>query len=620
MHEGPALQDRALLEAARAGSADAFRELWRQHHRAAHRYASALTRRFDADDLVSEAFLRVFSALRSGGGPGEALRPYLFVTIRNIAIKWAKQPGVRSLEEIDEPAYDVDLGGALMQAADRQKLQDALGSLPAQWQQILWATEVKGQRPAELAPTLGLQPNSVAALAYRAREALRHAWVQVHMGDDLGDGEHRWVRERAGRYVYHALTNRQRHRFQAHLDVCERCDLLIRDAKHLSILPVGVLALLLPFGGVAAPVVGVTGDKPLALSARLGVRLRHAAASFTRVPTTSIGLVALATGVIAIGAVAVVRTVDDFTPFRSMPDTSSVFQAPAFPAPTDEPQDERPTPLASSDPTPTLTPPASNSGPLPRVGEYFGSPAVRDLVPEDKVVPNIELTQAPGVLNFTLLSISPGNTGTAIVEIVNDGDSLIQNAESMRGSSALFVAPPGLTFEPQDRLVNDYEYAGYARSKSAVEFSSCATADHAHVLRCDVVAADTTPSANTGWMWASGDTRRVYLKVAVDDDVETRTLAGSAQLRFLSDAGVLRVFDRPWQVDVLPVLDTSTPLIDTIEPTGDPVVIGGTTEPGRALTIWSDDNILARAIADVRGRWRATVPWGTRGTLTVRDF
>ncbi len=198
MHEGPALQDRALLEAARAGSADAFRELWRQHHRAAHRYASALTRRFDADDLVSEAFSPMFSALRSGGGPGEALRPYLFVTIRNIAIKWAKQPGVRSLEEIDEPAYDVDLGGALMQAADRQKLQDALGSLPAQWQHILWATEVKGQRPAELAPTLGLQPNSVAALAYRAREALRHAWVQVHMGDDLGDGEHRWVRERAG--------------------------------------------------------------------------------------------------------------------------------------------------------------------------------------------------------------------------------------------------------------------------------------------------------------------------------------------------------------------------------------------------------------------------------------
>ncbi len=154
--------------------------------------------------------------------------------------------------------------------------------------------------------------------------------------------------------------------------------------------------------------------------------------------------------------------------------------------------------------------------------------------------------------------------------------------------------------------------------KSAVEFSSCATADHAHVLRCDVVAADTTPSANTGWMWASGDTRRVYLKVAVDDDVETRTLAGSAQLRFLSDAGVLRVFDRPWQVDVLPVLDTSTPLIDTIEPTGDPVVIGGTTEPGRALTICERRQHLGESYRRCRGRWRPRCPGHARHTHRTR--
>ncbi|WP_457819833.1 RNA polymerase sigma factor, partial [Staphylococcus aureus] len=79
------------------------RELWRQHHGAARRYAASLTRRFDPDDLVSEAFLRIFSAMQNGGGPTGALRPYLFVTIRNIAARWARLPGERSLDDIEEP-------------------------------------------------------------------------------------------------------------------------------------------------------------------------------------------------------------------------------------------------------------------------------------------------------------------------------------------------------------------------------------------------------------------------------------------------------------------------------------------------------------------------------------
>ena len=42
---------------------------------------------------------------------------------------------------------------------------------------VLWHTEVEGQRPAEVAPLLGMSPNSVSALAYRAREGLRQAFV-----------------------------------------------------------------------------------------------------------------------------------------------------------------------------------------------------------------------------------------------------------------------------------------------------------------------------------------------------------------------------------------------------------------------------------------------------------
>ena len=46
----------------------------------------------------------------------------------------------------------------------------AFASLPERWQVVLWHLEVEGQKPADIAPLLGMSPNSVSALAYRARE------------------------------------------------------------------------------------------------------------------------------------------------------------------------------------------------------------------------------------------------------------------------------------------------------------------------------------------------------------------------------------------------------------------------------------------------------------------
>ena len=55
----------------------------------------------------------------------------------------------------------------------------ALAALPQRWQRVLWHTEVEGLSAAEIAPLLGLAPNAVAALAYRAREGLRQAYQRA---------------------------------------------------------------------------------------------------------------------------------------------------------------------------------------------------------------------------------------------------------------------------------------------------------------------------------------------------------------------------------------------------------------------------------------------------------
>ena len=54
--------------------------------------------------------------------------------------------------------------------------------LPPRWQTVLWYTEIEGLELAEAAVMMGMSTNSVAALAYRAREGLRMELSQVDVG------------------------------------------------------------------------------------------------------------------------------------------------------------------------------------------------------------------------------------------------------------------------------------------------------------------------------------------------------------------------------------------------------------------------------------------------------
>lgn len=165
------LDDAALIDITRTGDADAYAELFRRHYDAARAVALALTHNAaDADDLTSEAFARVLRAARSGGGPALAFRPYLVAVVRNVFVDRAR--GARELprEELPE-CLDGD-------GDSEPDPFDALAKLPERWRRVLWHTAVEGRTTAEVAPLLGMAPNAVAALAYRAREGLRQAYLR----------------------------------------------------------------------------------------------------------------------------------------------------------------------------------------------------------------------------------------------------------------------------------------------------------------------------------------------------------------------------------------------------------------------------------------------------------
>ncbi len=92
----PEQSDSQLLYHAKAGDLSAFGELWLRYHQLGIDYCRSLGGT-DAEDLVSESFLRILLATKSTFGPTESFKGYLFATIRNDVSKKSKTSSIREL-------------------------------------------------------------------------------------------------------------------------------------------------------------------------------------------------------------------------------------------------------------------------------------------------------------------------------------------------------------------------------------------------------------------------------------------------------------------------------------------------------------------------------------------
>ena len=293
--EGPA--DAELISAVRGGDVDAYGELFQRHVEAARRLARQLVSGPDVDDLVSEAFAKVMVVLQRGGGPDLAFRAYLLTAVRRLHVDriraTARLHPTDDLTPFDPgiPFRDTAVEGFENAAAAR-----AFASLPERWQLVLWHTEVEGQKPAEVAPLLGLSANSVSALAYRAREGLRQAFLSMH-AQDTADASCTWTQEHLGSYVRNGLSRRDATRVEGHLRECRRCMAVYLELNEVNSGLAGLLAPLL-LGGAAAAYVASAGGSTAAggLLALLG-RARELAVA--NAPTTAVA--GIAAGAIVAG-------------------------------------------------------------------------------------------------------------------------------------------------------------------------------------------------------------------------------------------------------------------------------------------------------------------------------
>ena len=215
--------DADLISAVRAGDVVAYGVLFERHVEAARRLAAHLAAPSETDDLVSDAFARVLDVLQRGGGPDLAFRAYLLTSLRRLHIDRLRALNrTRPVEDLTAFDTGVPFEDPAVAEFENTAAAKAFASLPERWQMVLWHTEVEQLRPQQIAPLLGISANSVAALAYRAREGLRQAYLSMH-ANSCPDPECTRLRGTLGSFVRRGTSRRDTAAAQAHLARCTPC-------------------------------------------------------------------------------------------------------------------------------------------------------------------------------------------------------------------------------------------------------------------------------------------------------------------------------------------------------------------------------------------------------------
>ncbi|MGW0792898.1 sigma-70 family RNA polymerase sigma factor [Streptomyces sp. NPDC002911] len=403
--------DAQLIQGMRAGDDQAYEELFRRHAGAVRRYARTCCRdTHTADDLTAEVFARTLQAVRGGKGPEEAVRAYLMTAVRHVAAAWTKSAkrehlvddfavfaarATRTAELSETDTLDLGADVLAMHEADRSMAMRAFRSLPERWQAVLWHTTVEEESPSEVAPLFGLSANATAALAVRAREGLKQAYLQAHVSESLtAGGDCAQYADRLGAHARNGLRTRAERGLRKHLDECAKCRVAAGELDRVNagipaLLPVAVIGwfaagyAVKAAGVVAGGAAGAAGAGAAAAatgSTSAGGGAAGGAAVPERIGAPLKAGIAAAVALAAAGLVWVVG--DDRPAPERKPVAKPPAAAPAAPTPPpepipgpqpppppaspalDAPPAPGPTPTPSPTPTPAPTPPPPK-GPAP---------------------------------------------------------------------------------------------------------------------------------------------------------------------------------------------------------------------------------------------------------------
>ncbi|MCA9764522.1 MAG: RNA polymerase sigma factor [Gemmatimonadetes bacterium] len=173
-----------LARAAGRGDDAAFEAVYRQHLPGVLRTARWLLETGDVDDVVQDAFLRVWSRLSQYRGEAP-----LGAWVRRVAVTVILRHRQRERRRLGAHAGPAELeqlvATGARQPLERVALEAAIGRLPPGAREVFVLTQVEGYSHVEVAAMLGIAESTSRSQLRRARALLR---AQLHAtGEERND-------------------------------------------------------------------------------------------------------------------------------------------------------------------------------------------------------------------------------------------------------------------------------------------------------------------------------------------------------------------------------------------------------------------------------------------------
>jgi RNA polymerase sigma-70 factor (ECF subfamily) len=178
--------DYVLIRQCQRGDKSAFDTLIAQYERRTYQYAFRLTRDpEEAADIVADAFVRVYSALKNFRGQS-AFSTWLYRIVTNVYFDHRKKDRSKMMVSLDSPPAGSDMlqpmelsdpspgpAEAVEASVRIETIQRALESLPEFHHAMLVMYHVENLSYVEIAEALDLPVGTVKSRLNRARQALR---------------------------------------------------------------------------------------------------------------------------------------------------------------------------------------------------------------------------------------------------------------------------------------------------------------------------------------------------------------------------------------------------------------------------------------------------------------
>jgi RNA polymerase sigma-70 factor (ECF subfamily) len=168
--------DAALVQAAKAGDATAFGELYERYRDAIYRFCLSRTgTSHDAEDLTADVFVKALQSIDRWQDRGLPFAAFLYRIARNAAIdrsRTLKQPlSVDGLLVQPASKQNVELEATF--AVEKSILLAALTKLKSEHRDVVVMRFIEGYSALEVAGVLGKTEGAIRTLQHRALERLR---------------------------------------------------------------------------------------------------------------------------------------------------------------------------------------------------------------------------------------------------------------------------------------------------------------------------------------------------------------------------------------------------------------------------------------------------------------